>query len=227
MCLNTYMETLMFDFNKAEIYFAPDDIVGRIEYLARVSNPAGQDAPKLEKGKLLASLIKRKHWSPLEMLNVVMYVETTRDIGRQLLRHGFRFQEFSQRYAEVNTDTFVTRKARRQDFDNRQNSIDDMSVEDHDWWENAQKQFAAHSASLYDQALRMGIAKEQARAVLPEGMTLSRMYVQGDIRRWFHYCQLRGANGTQLEHIDLSEKCRKELAKVAPTLFENMIMEDH
>jgi thymidylate synthase (FAD) len=221
------MENLMFDFNKAQIYLAPDDIVGRIEYLARVSNPAGQDAPKLEKGKLLDSLIKRKHWSPLEMLNVVMYVETTRDIGRQLLRHGFRFQEFSQRYQVVNTDAFVTRKARRQDLIDRQNSIDDMSDADSLWWENSQKVLAQSAAVLYEKALSKGIAKEQARAVLPEGMTLSRMYVNGNVRTWYHYCQLRGANGTQLEHMDLAEKCRKELVKVAPTLFENMIMEDH
>lgn len=216
----------MFDFNKAEIYFAPDDIVGRIEYLARVSNPAGQDAPKLARGKLLESLIKRKHWSPLEMLNVVTYVETTRDIGRQLLRHGFRFQEFSQRYAAVDTNTFVIREARRQDLLNRQSSIRDMSIDDQDWWENSQRLLADRIKGLYDAALAQGIAKEQARAILPEGMTMSRMYVQGNIRQWFHYCQLRCGNGTQEEHKDLANKCRITLASVCPELFANMEIED-
>ena len=216
-----------FKFNKATIQLAPDDIVGQLEYMARVSNPEGQDAPKLAKGELMHKLIKRKHWSPLEMLNVVLYVETTRDIGRQLLRHGFRFQEFSQRYQVVDTNSFVIREARRQDLKNRQSSIRDMSIDDADWWEKVQTNIANHAKEVYDAAIAQGIAKEQARAVLPEGMTMSRMYVQGNMRQWYHYCQLRCGNGTQEEHQDLANKCRISLASVCPELFADMKLEDH
>lgn len=172
-----------------------------IAYAAKVSNPTNQ----LGSGdKLIRYLIKHKHWSPFEMVSVTMEIETTRDIGRQILRHrSFSFQEFSQRYAEVIGD-FEYREARLQDPKNRQNSIktDNETLEKE--WLRKQEYVAAVSADAYEWALKAGIAKEQARAVLPEGLTSTRMYMSGTLRSWIHYCDLRCENGTQLEHMEVA-----------------------
>lgn len=209
---------MTFNFNKVHIEICPEDPVHKIEYFAKVSNPAGQQK-EWEKGRLLKYLIKNQHWSPLEMVNVTMYAETTRDIARQLLRHkSFSFQEFSQRYAEVESG-FEFKSARRQDIHNRQNSIDDMYPEEREAWYDIQRNVEKVVTEGYREALRLGIAKEVARAILPEGMTMSRLYIQGSVRSWYHYCELRTGNGTQLEHQDLALKCKKALSKVMPELF--------
>lgn len=179
-----------------------------ISYCARVSNPANQDKFDTA-GKLLTYLIKHAHWSPFEMVHVNMEIITTRDIGRQILRHrSFSFQEFSQRYAEKGerfpTDEY--RECRLQDKKNRQNSIDtddDMLAAN---WLAAQIKVENAALDAYNWALKAGIAKEQARAVLPEGLTMSRMYMSGTLRSWIHYCDLRRGSGTQKEHIDIAEK---------------------
>lgn len=229
----------MFDFNTAKIVshsegcnetlsemfqddFYPYTPEEQIEYIARVSNPSSQSGEHSEAGKLTKYLINNAHWSPLEMVSVVMEVNTTRDIGRQLLRHrSFSFQEFSQRYADVNDlqGSFVIKPARSQDLKNRQNSNDDMSDEDKQWWTNVQSHLINDVMQQYNQAIERGIAKEVARSILPEGLTPTRMYVQGTVRSWYHYCDLRCANGTQAEHMDLAQKCKTELAKVMPNLF--------
>ena len=176
-----------------------------VAYCARVSNPGNQNNKETSE-KLIKYLMKHKHWSPLEMVSVCLEVETTRDIARQLLRHrSFSFQEFSQRYADPTEDLeFVTREARLQDPKNRQNSIptDDTLLQSH--WEEMQNKVIEASKNAYKFAINRGIAKEQARAVLPEGNTVSRLYVNGTLRSWIHYIELRGANGTQLEHIELA-----------------------
>ena len=188
-----------------------------VAYCARVSNPANQlNAGTSE--KLIKYLIKHQHWSPLEMVSVCVEIETTRDIARQILRHrSFSFQEFSQRYADPTKDLdFVLREARLQDLHNRQNSIetDDSSLERR-WRE--QQQFVINAAkSAYEWAIVNGIAKEQARAVLPEGNTVSRMYMNGTLRSWIHYIQLRSANGTQKEHIEIAKSCAEVISQVFP-----------
>jgi thymidylate synthase (FAD) len=203
--------------NVATIYHAPLDIINKIEHVARVST--NDYSENKEVGRLSNYLIKNNHWSPFEMFDIVMYVETTRDIARQLLRHrSLSFQEFSQRYAEVETET-VFRDARRQDTKNRQNSIDDMDEATKNEWEQLQVNVATASNSAYNRALELGIAKEQARSVLPEGMTVSKLYVKGSVRSWIHYCNLRCSNGTQLEHQDLALKIKKQLSLIMPTLF--------
>lgn len=207
-----------FNFNQASILLAPPDPIHTIEYVAKVSNPDGQKED-WERGRLLKYLVKNKHWSPLEMCNVLMYVETTRDIARQLLRHrSFTFQEFSQRYQAVTTD-FVFKDARRQDEKNRQNSIDDMDEDTKNAWYDIQAKIEKNVQLGYSEALELGIAKEVARVILPEGMTMSRLYINGSVRSWLHYCQLRIANGTQLEHQDLAIKCNKALHGIMPELF--------
>jgi thymidylate synthase (FAD) len=191
-----------------------------IAWTARVSNPSNQNntttAPKL-----VQYLIKNKHWSPLEMVHVSMEIKTTRDIARQILRHSsFRFQEFSQRYADPTKDLgFVIREARLQDAKNRQNSVE---VEDsllHEEW--AMKQTAAIDAALdaYEWAVRNGIAKEQARAVLPEGNTESVMIMSGSLRSWVHYCQLRMDKATQKEHRIVAEQCWKIIGQQFPDVI--------
>jgi thymidylate synthase (FAD) len=210
-------------YNLAQVYHAPVDIVNKIEHVARVSTNNTDPADK-EPGRLARYLIKNQHWSPFEMFDVVMYIETTRDIARQLLRHrSFFFQEFSQRYAEVKHAP-VYRDARRQDTKNRQNSIDDMSQDDKHEWDLLQAGVVMASRNAYERALEMGIAKEQARAVLPEGMTLSKLYMKGSVRSWIHYCDLRCSHGTQLEHQDLAVKIKKELSLLMPGLF---VMDQH
>ena len=197
-------------------------LLGLVAYCARVSNPENQHNTASNE-KLVNYLIKHKHWSPLEMVSVCMEVETTRDIARQLLRHrSFSFQEFSQRYADPTKDLeFEVRKARLQDPVNRQNSIElDPEMDGHavlqGEWKNKQQRVIDASLDAYNWAISKGIAKEQARAVLPEGNTLSRLYVNGTLRSWIHYIGLRGANGTQLEHMELAHAIAEVIAKVFP-----------
>lgn len=190
-----------------------------ISYAARVSNPANQ-SNNLTADKLLKYLIKHKHWSPFEMVNIVMEIETTRDIARQILRHrSFAFQEFSQRYADPTQDLgFVTRQARLQDHKNRQNSIDSSDSELKDAWEDKQDELLEQIKNTYNWAIDNGIAKEQARAVLPEGLTISRMYMNGTLRSWVHYCNLRMGVETQKEHRLVATDCWNEVLKYFPEL---------
>lgn len=179
-----------------------------IVYMARVSNPSNQDLVRGDQ-KLIRYLIKNQHWSPFEMVNVVMEISTTRDIARQILRHrSFFFQEFSQRYADPTKDLgFDLREARLQDTKNRQNSITTDDKELKSEWIIKQMNVIAEAKSAYEWAIANGIAKEQARSVLPEGNTQSRMYMNGTLRSWIHYCQLRMANGTQKEHMEVATEC--------------------
>jgi len=204
-----------------------------VAYCARVSNPANQ-ANKETSERLVRYLANHKHWSPFEMVSVCMEVVTTRDIARQLLRHrSFSFQEFSQRYAEVSFEEeaqgFVVREARLQDWTNRQNSVDLPVEEEADAlrndWNNIQKQVAEVSHSAYQWALNHGVAKEVARTVLPEGMTPSRLYVNGTLRSWIHYIELRSDHGTQKEHRELALACAAALEPVFPMIRE-FIMSD-
>jgi len=193
----------------------PTDLVA---YCARVSNPSNQINSETAE-KLIKYLIKHQHWSPLEMATMCLEIETTRDIARQILRHrSFSFQEFSQRYADPTKDLeFTTRQARLQDPKNRQNSIaDGVDVMLQYEWDNRQRDFIDQAKHLYEWAINHGIAKEQARAVLPEGLTMSRMYMSGTLRSWIHYIQLRSGNGTQLEHVNIAKECAKVIAEVFP-----------
>ena len=190
-------------------------------HIARVSNPDNQNNSDTSE-KLIKYLIKNKHWSPLEMVNACLEIETTRDIARQILRHrSFSFQEFSQRYADPTKELeFVTREARLQDEKNRQDSIE---VDDKFFqieWEQAQKRVLWAAEREYKWAIKNGIAKEQARAVLPEGLTMSRMYMNGTLRSWVHYIELRSANGTQKEHMEIAKACAVEIAKIFPLIGE-------
>jgi thymidylate synthase (FAD) len=179
-----------------------------IVYMARVSNPSNQDMTRGDE-KLIRYLIKNQHWSPMEMINVVMEISTTRDIARQILRHrSFSFQEFSQRYADPTKDLgFDLREARLQDTKNRQNSIETEDSKLKSEWLVKQMNVISEAKYAYEWAIENGIAKEQARAVLPEGNTQSRMYMNGSLRSWIHYCQLRMANGTQKEHMEVATAC--------------------
>jgi thymidylate synthase (FAD) len=179
-----------------------------IVYMARVSNPSNQDMTRGDE-KLIRYLIKNQHWSPMEMINVVMEISTTRDIARQILRHrSFSFQEFSQRYADPTKDLgFDLRDARLQDTKNRQNSIETEDSKLKSEWLVKQMNVISEAKYAYEWAIENGIAKEQARAVLPEGNTQSRMYMNGNLRSWIHYCQLRMANGTQKEHMEVATEC--------------------
>ena len=191
----------------------------KIAYMARVSNPANQDNPATAP-KLLKYLIKNKHWSPFEMVNVCMEIETTRDIARQILRHrSFSFQEFSQRYA-VSEGFIQTSQARMQDEKNRQNSLytDDISLQY--WWEGAQRRVLDEAKFMYMNALDKGIAKEVARKLLPEGLTMSKMYMNGTLRSWLHYIEIRCDSATQKEHRDVAEQCRDIIFTEFPTIKE-------
>ena len=195
-----------------------------IAYCARVSNPENQ-ANTTTNEKLVKYLIKHKHWSPLEMVSACIEIETTRDIARQILRHrSFSFQEFSQRYADPTQDlSFEIRKARLQDPKNRQNSIElDPEMDGHavlqGTWKNRQQRVIDEALMAYKWAIDNGIAKEQARAVLPEGNTVSRMYMNGTLRSWVHYIELRGANGTQQEHMDIAHAIAKVIAEIFPLI---------
>ena len=190
-----------------------------VAYCARVSNPSNQHNTETSE-KLIRYLIKHAHWSPLEMVSVCLEIETTRDIARQILRHrSFSFQEFSQRYAVADVE-FENREARLQDTTNRQNSVvtEDQSLKRH--WEQQQKQVQDYARSAYQWALARGIAKEQARAVLPEGMTASRLYMQGTLRSWVHYIELRSGHGTQLEHQHIAQACAQAIAPIFPMITE-------
>jgi len=202
--------------------FGIDDIQELVAFCARVSNPQNQFNTETSE-KLIRYLCKHKHWSPLETVSACLEIETTRDIARQILRHrSFSFQEFSQRYADPTKElSFVYRDARLQDTKNRQNSIETDDVNLQTRWLD-QQQFIINAArSAYDWAIASGIAKEQARAVLPEGLTVSRMYMNGTIRSWLHYIELRSANGTQKEHMDIAKACAVEIAKVFPMITEH------
>jgi len=196
-----------------------DGVTDLIAYCARVSNPSNQMNTDTS-DKLIEYLIKWKHWSPFEMANVCLEIETTRDIARQILRHrSFTFQEFSQRYADpVKELTFELREARLQDHTNRQNSIpsDDMSLDLQ--WNTQQANVIEAAESAYQWAIEHGIAKEVARAVLPEGLTMSRMYVNGTIRSWIHYIDIRTDKATQKEHRDIALACAATITKVFPLI---------
>ena len=196
-----------------------------IAFCARVSNPANQYNTETSE-KLIKYLINHKHWSPLELTSACLEIETTRDIARQILRHrSFSFQEFSQRYADPTKDlSFVLREARLQDEKNRQNSIEmEPSIGNamiKDEWKQRQQDIIRMVEDTYDWAIKKGIAKEQARAVLPEGLTVSRMYMNGTLRSWVHYCELRTANGTQKEHMDIAKEIAKVIAEAFPMASE-------
>jgi len=192
-----------------------------IAYCARVSNPSNQ-FNKETADNLIKYLIKHKHWSPLETVSACLEIETTRDIARQILRHrSFSFQEFSQRYADPTNDlAFEVREARLQDTKNRQNSIETDNEELQETWESIQSDVIAVANDAYNWAIKNGIAKEQARAVLPEGNTMSRMYMNGTLRSWVHYIELRSANGTQKEHIEVAQKCAQVIAEIFPLMKE-------
>ena len=194
---------------------------GLIAYCARVSNPENQQLNE-NSDKLIKYLMKHQHWSPLEMVNVCMEIETTRDIARQMLRHrSFSFQEFSQRYADpTNELSFELREARLQDVKNRQNSTEIDDDELKETWVWQQKQVIDAAKRAYNWAITNGIAKEQARAVLPEGNTVSRLYMNGTIRSWVHYIDLRSANGTQKEHMNVAQECGRVLGSVFKLLKE-------
>ena len=204
-------------------YSQPVDMIGidnaedLVAYCARVSNPDNQMNTETSEN-LLKYLIRENHWSPFEMVSVCMEIETTRDIARQILRHrSFSFQEFSQRYADP-TDSlgWTNREARLQDKQNRQNSIETEDENLQQDWLKHQDKVKLASILAYNWALEMGIAKEQARAVLPEGMMRSRLYMNGTLRSWIHYIDLRASHGTQKEHIEIAKACGKELVKIFP-----------
>ena len=195
-----------------------------VAYCARVSNPANQNNTDTSE-KLIRYLIKHKHWSPLEMVSACLEIETTRDIARQILRHrSFSFQEFSQRYADPTKDlAFVTREARLQDTKNRQNSIttDDQQLQAE--WSDVQGRIIEANQFAYEWAITKGIAKEQARAVLSEGLTVSRLYMQGTLRSWLHYIELRSGPETQKEHREIAEACAKSLESIFPMVTEFLV----
>ena len=195
-----------------------DDLLDLIAFCARVSNPSNQMNEETSE-RLIKYLIKHQHWSPLEMVNACLQIDTTRDIAHQIVRHrSFSFQEFSQRYAnpEDMGDMFVYSEARLQDEKNRQNSIEVEDFKLQTDWLHAQMRVAWTAKKEYDAAIKMGIAKEQARKLLPEGLTKTRLYMNGTIRSWIHYIALRGANGTQKEHMEIAHACANIMAKIFP-----------
>jgi len=216
--LISYSQTPLTNIDDINDYNSALDLIA---YAARVSNPSNQNNKKTS-AKLVKYLIKHKHWSPLEMVSACMEIETTRDIARQILRHrSFSFQEFSQRYANPLEDLeFETRQARLQDPKNRQNSIpadnDGLEIE----WHKRQREVIKAATEAYTWAIDNGIAKEQARAVLPEGNTVSRMYMNGTLRSWVHYIELRGANGTQQEHMDIAHAVAGVISDIFPLIDE-------
>ncbi len=199
-----------------------ENIQELVAFCARVSNPSNQLNTETSE-KLINYLIKNAHWSPLEMVSACLEIETTRDIARQMLRHrSFSFQEFSQRYANPVKDLeFVTREARMQDPKNRQNSIETDNSKIAKEWTNIQNEVIETATKAYNWAIESGIAKEQARSVLPEGNTVSRLYMNGTLRSWIHYIQLRAANGTQKEHMEIAIACAEVIHKIFP-MGENL-----
>ena len=219
------MTVKLISYSKGEKDESLQDIIA---YTARVSNPSNQDNTETSE-RLLRYLIREKHWSPFEMVSACLEVTTTRDIARQLLRHrSFSFQEFSQRYADPTKDlSFKMRQARLQDTKNRQNSIELSDMMDSDErvdlelnWYQQQAEVVNAARKSYEWAIKNGIAKEQARSVLPEGIMESRLYVNGTIRSWIHYVDLRSGNGTQKEHIELARACSAALEPVFPMIKE-------
>lgn len=197
-----------------------ESLLDQVAYAARVSNPANQNNTGTSE-KLVRYLINNQHWSPLEMVSVCLEIETTRDIARQILRHrSFSFQEFSQRYADASQLGFKIRDARLQDNKNRQNSIETDDAILKQWWERTQTELIDNIEAAYFDALRLGIAKEQARVILPEGLTQSRMYMNGTLRSWVHYIQLRSANGTQKEHREIAMLCADAIEPIFPMIKE-------
>jgi len=194
-----------------------DDAQELIAYCARVSNPSNQLNTDTSE-KLIRYLVRHQHWSPLEMVSACLEITTTRDIARQILRHrSFSFQEFSQRYADPTKDlNFVLREARLQDPKNRQNSISTENLALQAWWEERQKRVIEEARNAYEWAISNGIAKEQARAVLPEGLIESRLYMNGTLRSWIHFIELRSANGTQKEHQEVAVACAEVISKIFP-----------
>jgi thymidylate synthase (FAD) len=188
-----------------------------IAYCARVSNPSNQFNTQTSE-KLIRYLVEHQHWSPLEMVSACIEITTTRDIARQILRHrSFSFQEFSQRYADPTQDlSFVRRAARLQDTQNRQNSIESDDEDLALWWDSAQQEIIDLAQKHYARAIERGIAKEQARAILPEGNTVSKLYMNGTLRSWIHFIELRSANGTQREHQEVARACAQVIAEIFP-----------
>jgi len=223
------MKVKLVSYSQPTVEFADqgiNDAQELIAFCARVSNPTNQYNTETSE-KLIRYLIKHQHWSPLEMVSACCEIETTRDIARQILRHrSFSFQEFSQRYADPTQDlSFVTREARKQDPTNRQNSIklSGLTLTEQNLmseWEIRQQQVISEAEYAYNWAIEHGIAKEQARAVLPEGLTVSRLYMNGTLRSWIHFIELRSANGTQLEHQAVAKACASVIATVFPMATE-------
>jgi len=214
----------LISYSKAPEGLGLDDCQELIAYCARVSNPSNQMNSETSE-KLIKYLIKHAHWSPLEMVSACLEINTTRDIAHQIVRHrSFSFQEFSQRYADPAEfgDQFVIRDARLQDEKNRQNSIETDDLQLHARWENHQRDVIDAAKKAYEWAIDNGIAKEQARAVLPEGNTKTRLYMNGTLRSWIHYIELRGANGTQKEHMEIAHACAKVIADIFP-LAEDLV----
>jgi len=202
----------------AEDVSLEDNLLQLVSFCARVSNPGNQYNEETAE-KLVKYLIKHKHWSPFEMVNVCLEIETTRDISRQILRHrSFSFQEFSQRYADPTEELeFTTRPARLQDYNNRQNSID-IPMEDsiNYVWESYQEVIIERAKKAYNWAIEAGIAKEQARTILPEGLTMTRLYMNGTLRSWIHYIEVREEEGTQKEHREIAQKCAEAIYRIFP-----------
>jgi len=219
------MKVELISYSQPAEYFA-ENMTELVAFCARVSNPDNQ-SNKDTSEKLIRYLIKNQHWSPLEMVSMCLEIETTRDIARQMLRHrSFSFQEFSQRYADPTKELdFVIREARLQDPKNRQNSIETDNEELQNKWNIMQQTVINNAEHAYNWAIQNGIAKEQARAVLPEGNTVSRLYMQGTLRSWIHYIQLRSANGTQKEHRVIAQHCAEVIAKVFPMANEFITQE--
>ena len=196
------------------------DALGLVAYCARVSNPSNQLNSETNE-KLVKYLIKHQHWSPLEMVSACLEINTTRDIAHQIVRHrSFSFQEFSQRYANPTEmgDMFEYSEARLQDTKNRQNSIETDSTEVQIFWEEAQREVIKLAEKEYKKAIKMGIAKEIARKILPEGLTKTRLYMNGTLRSWVHYIDLRSANGTQKEHMEIAKACAEVISKIFPRI---------
>ena len=194
-----------------------EDAQELIAYCARVSNPSNQFNTQTSE-KLIRYLVEHQHWSPLEMVSACIEITTTRDIARQILRHrSFSFQEFSQRYADPTQDlSFVRRAARLQDTKNRQNSIETSDEDLALWWDSAQQEVIDLAKKHYARAVELGIAKEQARAILPEGNTVSKLYMNGTLRSWIHFIELRSANGTQREHQEVARARAQVIAQIFP-----------
>lgn len=203
--------------NKVQVVWSTPNGEALIAHMARVSAPANQEAAT-DPSRLIKYLVKHKHWSPFEMVNVCMSIETTRDIARQILRHrSFSFQELSQRYSKV--QDYALSEVRLQDTKNRQNSLETTDKELQDWWSEKQHSALKAAQVVYQEALNLGIAKEVARKVLPEGITMSKMYMNGTLRSWMHYVDIRCDAATQKEHRDVALKCKEELIKLFPSII--------